>query len=145
MICDLNSQITNPKYKSRILLGLNMDQEELKQRTKEFAKRVIRLCQSLPKTFEAGAIGHQLFRSGTSVGANYRSALRGRSKAEFISKLSIVVEEADESLYWMELLVETAMVECHRLDPLMKETSELVAIFVATIKTLKGTGRLQVT
>ena len=77
-----------------------MNAEELKTRTKEFAKRIIRLCRSLPRSRESRLIGDQVFRSGTSVGANYRAACRGRSKAEFIAKLGVVLEEADESLYW---------------------------------------------
>ena len=95
-----------------------MDQEQLKRRTKEFAKRVINLCKRLPKTREGRHIGNQLFRSGTSVGANYRAACRARSKAEFIAKLGIVLEEADESLYWLEILAETQIMNADLLAPL---------------------------
>ena len=83
-----------------------MDEKELKQRTKRFSLRVIKLVGALPKTVEGRAIGNQLIRSGTAVGANYRAACRGRSKAEFIARLGVVEEEADESAFWMELLVE---------------------------------------
>ncbi len=114
-----------------------MDQEEMRNRTKEFAKRVINLCRQLPETREGRLIGNQIFRSGTSVGANYRAACRGRSKAEFIAKLGIVLEEADESLYWLEILSETKIVKANLLKSLMKEADELVGIFVASIKTAK--------
>jgi four helix bundle protein len=114
-----------------------VDQEEMKKRTKDFAKRVINLCRQLPETREGRLIGNQLFRSGTSVGANYRAACRGRSKAEFIAKLGVVLEEADESLYWLEILSETQIVKADLLEPLMEEASELVAIFVASLKTAK--------
>ena len=112
--------------------------EELRDRTKEFAKRIVRLCRCLPPTQEARLIGNQIFRSGTSVGANYRAACRGRSKADFINKLGIVLEEADETLYWLEILAETEIVKGDLLAPLMKECRELVAIFIASLNTAKG-------
>ncbi|MBD2182679.1 four helix bundle protein [Planktothrix sp. FACHB-1355] len=115
-----------------------MNREQMKTRTKEFAKRVINLCRKLPETREGQLIGNQLFRSGTSVGANYRAACRGRSRAEFIAKLGIVLEEADESLYWLEILAETEIVKPELLMSLMSETKELVAIFVASLNTAKG-------
>jgi four helix bundle protein len=115
-----------------------MNAEMLKKRTKEFAKRIICLCRNLPRTREGRLIGDQIFRSGTSVGANYRAACRGRSKAEFIAKMGIVLEEADETQYWLELIVETDMVKLPRLEPLMQESRELVAIFVASMNTAKG-------
>ncbi len=115
-----------------------MDKEMLKKRTKEFGKAVIHLCRQLPNTWEARTIANQLFRSATSVGANYRAACRGRSKADFISKLGIVLEEADESLYWLEILNETQIAKSDILAPLMKETDELVAIFVVSLNTAKG-------
>lgn len=114
-----------------------MDQEELKKRTKEFAKQVIDLCKQLPETREGRLVGNQLFRSGTSVGANYRAACRGRSKADFISKIGIVLEEADESLYWLEILFESDTVKHELVKPLMGEADELISIFVATLKTAK--------
>jgi four helix bundle protein len=114
-----------------------MDNRELAGRTKEFAKRVIKLCQGLPNTAAARRIGDQLFRSGTSVGANYRAARRARSKAEFVAKMGIVLEEADESLYWLELLAETGIVRAALLRDLAKEADELVAIFVTALNTAK--------
>jgi four helix bundle protein len=115
-----------------------VDQDELKRRTKRFAVRVIRLTQSLPKDKAAEVIGRQLLRCATSVGANYRSACRARSQADFISKMSIVEEEADESLYWMELLVEIKLVRPDLIADLMKEADELLSISVASIKTARS-------
>ena len=109
----------------------------MKRRTKEFAKRVINLCRQLPATREARLVGDQLFRSATSVGANYRAACRARSKAEFIAKMSIVLEEADESLYWMEILGETEIVKADLIAPLMREADELIAIFVSSLITAR--------
>ncbi|MCF7764184.1 MAG: four helix bundle protein [Verrucomicrobia bacterium] len=109
-----------------------MTESELKQRTKGFALRVIRLVDALPKSIEGRALGAQLIRSGTSVGANYRAACRGRSKAEFIAKLGIVVEEADESSYWMELIIEAGLLPKDRVEPLRQEACELTAIMVAS-------------
>jgi len=115
-----------------------MDAEELKRRTKQFGLRVIRLVEALPSTRTANVIGNQLLRAGTSVGANYRSACRGRSKADFISKVGIAIEEADESLYWMEMLIEAGIVSEKRLADLMKEADELVAILTASVKTARS-------
>lgn len=115
-----------------------MDREQMKIRTKNFAKRVINLCKKLPDTIEAQLIGTQLFRSGTSVGANYRAACREREQADFIAKIGIVLEETDESLYWLEILAETEIVKPDFLMSLMNEAKELVAIFVATIDTEEG-------
>jgi four helix bundle protein len=115
-----------------------MDSAEMKKRTKEFAKRVINLCRKLPRTGEGHLIRNQLFRAGTSVGSNYRAACRGRSRADFISKLGIVLEEADESLYWMEIIVETNIMKLLLLAPLMKEANELISIFVRSLRTAKA-------
>jgi len=109
----------------------------MKARTKRFALRVIRLIDSLPDSKASFVIGRQLLRSGTSVGANYRSACRGKSTADFLSKLSIVEEEADESVYWMELLVESDLVRESMLADLIDEANQIVAIIVAAIKTTK--------
>ena len=111
--------------------------DDLKKRTKSFALRIIRLVEALPKGRTAGVISRQLLRSGTSVGANYRSACRARSTAEFISRMGIVEEEADESLFWMELLIEAGIVTPEKLEPLVKEADELLAITVASINTAK--------
>ncbi len=118
-----------------------MDSDELKRRTKQFALRVIRLVESLPKGRTADVIGHQLLRSGTSVGANYRAACRAKSNADFISKMGIVEEEADESIYWMELLIESGILRIEKLESLMKEADELVAITVSSINTAKRRNR----
>ena len=109
-----------------------MNEEELKQRSKQFALRIVKLVGALPRTREAEVIGKQLLRSATSVGANYRAACRARSKADFISKIGIVEEEADESLYWLELIVEAGLLPASSVSDLMREADELVAIFVAT-------------
>jgi len=118
-----------------------MDKEVMKKRTKQFALRVIRLVESLPKGRTTEVLGRQLLRSGTSVGANYRSACRARSTADFISKMGIVEEEADESLFWMELLVESGIMKTVKLEPLLKEADELLAIAVSSIKTAKSRSR----
>ena len=115
-----------------------MNEEDLKKRTKQFGLRMIRLVEALPNTTTARTIGHQLMRSGMSVGANYRAACRGRSKADFIAKAGISLEEADECLYWMELLQEAGIVPAEQLKELTKEADELVAIFTASIKTARA-------
>jgi four helix bundle protein len=111
--------------------------EELKRRTKQFGLRIIRLYRALPRNGEAQVIGRQLLRSGTSVGANYRAVCRARSSAEFVSKLGVVVEEADESLYWLEMLLDSGTVAPNRLSALMKEADELISIFVAGRQTAR--------
>jgi four helix bundle protein len=115
-----------------------MNAEDLKTRTKQFGLRTIRLVEDLPATKTANVIGNQLLRSGTSVGANYRSACRARSKPDFISKASIALEEADESQYWMELLVDAGIVPANKLDGLAKEANEIVAILTASVKTARS-------
>jgi four helix bundle protein len=112
--------------------------DELRDRTKKFALRVIKLYRSLPNSGEAQVIGKQLLRSGTAIGANYRAACRARSRAEFISKLGVVVEEADESIYWIELLAESSAVSSNRLKDLEAEAHELTAIFTAARQTSKS-------
>ena len=121
--------------------GESMDKVEFKQRTKLFALRVIRLVESLPCTRTANTIGNQLIRSGTSVGANYRAACRARSNAEFIAKMGIVEEEADESMFWMELLMETGTVRKELLESLFKEANEIVAMVVSSIKSSRRNTR----
>jgi len=111
--------------------------EQLRNRTKEFALRIVRLFRALPRSPEAQIIGKQLLRAGTSVGANYRAACRSRSKAEFVAKLGVVVEEADESAYWLELLIETGTFKKEKLDGLLKEACELTALFNASRTTTK--------
>jgi len=119
-------------------MGNATNKEAIKLRTKQFALRIIQLVQSLPKNPTAAVIGRQLLRSGTSVGANYRSACRARSTADFISKMGIVEEEADESLFWMELLVENNLMSKEKLELLMQEADEILAITVSSIKTAKS-------
>jgi len=114
-----------------------MDQGQMKQRTKEFATRIVVFCRQLPETREGRLLGSQLFRSGTSVGANYRAACRGRSKAEFIAKLNVALEEADETLYWLELAAETGTASPEAVAPLGRDANELVAILVATLNTAR--------
>jgi len=114
-----------------------LDQTEMKKRTKEFAKEIIILCRKLPNNREGRLIGDQIFRSGTSTAANYRSACRARSKADFISKLSIVEEEADETLFWLEVIKEMNVFHYAKLDALMIENDEILAIVVASIRTAK--------
>ena len=109
----------------------------MKKRTKEFAKEIIKLCRKLPNNREGRLIGDQIFRSGTSVASNYRAACRARSKAEFISKLSIVEEEADETLFWLKIIDEMEILKKESLDSLMKESDEIIAIIVASIKTAR--------
>jgi len=111
--------------------------EQLRARTKEFAIRIVRLFKSLPKNDEARIIGKQLLRSATSVAANYRAVCRSRSKAEFISKMSVVVEEADETAFWLELLIETSIIPEVRLRDLLTEANELLAIFAASLWTAR--------
>lgn len=112
-----------------------MDQTELKTRTKKFALRILKLTAALPNSTEARVIRNQLSRSGTSVGANYRASCRARSRAEFISKIGNVIEEADESCYWMELIIEGDMLPEEKVAALLQEANELTAIMTASRKT----------
>jgi four helix bundle protein len=112
--------------------------EQLRSRTKQFAIRIIRLFRALPRAEEARIVGRQLLRSGTSVAANYRATGRARSKTEFIAKMGVVVEEADETVFWLELLVEADIVPETKLRDLLKEANELLAIFAASQRTAKG-------
>jgi four helix bundle protein len=121
-----------PDFKLESKIGKGMNEAELKQRTKQFSLRVMKLVAALPKSVEGKAIGNQLVRCGTSVGANYRAACRGRSKSEFIAKLGTVEEEADESAFWMELIIEGGLLDKKRVEPLLQEANELVAIIVAS-------------
>jgi four helix bundle protein len=111
-----------------------MTTDELKARTKEFALRVIRLVDVLPNSVKGRAIANQIMRSATSVAANYRAACRARSRAEFIAKIGFVEEEADETAFWLELIVESGIHSNEQIDPLLKEAGELVAIMAASRK-----------
>ena len=118
-----------------------MNPQELKERTKRFALRVIQLLEALPKCQAGNVISGQLLRSATSVGANYRAACRARSRADFISKMGIVEEEADETIYWLELLVESGLIKREAIENLIKEANELTAIFTAACKSAKAKKR----
>ena len=111
--------------------------KDLKDRTKKFAVSIIRFIRTLPKNDEGYILGKQLLRSGTSVGANYRSACKGKSTADFINKITIVEEEADECCYWLELIIEAEIVSKGFVDPILKEANELTAIFTAAGRTAK--------
>ena len=115
-----------------------MTELEMKRRTKAFAVRVIKLAGSVSNDFVGRRLGDQLLRCGTSVAANYRAACHARSKADFVNKLGIAEEEADESVLWMELLIEAGLVSQKRLGKLLSEANELTAILVASRKTSKG-------
>lgn len=114
-----------------------MNPEELKARTRQFALRVIHLAESMPRGRTTDVLSRQLLRSATSVGANYRAACRARSRADFISKITVAEEEADESLYWLELISDSETIKADRLAGLIKEADELTAILTAAGKTAK--------
>lgn len=115
-----------------------MASEELKTRTRAFALRTIRLCESLPKGRTSDVVARQLLRCATSVGANYRAACRAKSKADFIAKMGIVEEECDECMYWMEILIESELVGERRLAGLMQEANEILSIVISSIKTARS-------
>jgi four helix bundle protein len=115
-----------------------MNETEMKQRTKQFALRVLTLADALAKTRSGNAIGGQIVRSGTSVAANYRALCRAKSRADFINKTSIVEEEADESCFWLELLVDAGLLGSRQVQPLLQEANEITAILVASRKTAAG-------
>ncbi len=112
----------------------------LRDRTKKFALRVMKLVEKIPRNRAGNVIAYQLMKSASSVGANYRSAQRGRSKAEFQAKLGIVEEESDESAYWLELLMESGMFTPEQLEPLHREANEITAMVVASINTSRDSG-----
>ena len=114
-----------------------MKQNDLQFRTKKFALRIIQLIENLPKSRTSDVIGKQLLRSGTSVGANYRSACRARSTADFIAKMGIVEEETDESIFWMELLIESGIFQSSDIEALKQEADEILAMTVSSIKTAR--------
>jgi len=114
-----------------------MDKSELKQRTKAFGLRVLKLVRNLPGDVPGKVVAHQLTRSALSVGANYRSACRARSRAEFLSKLGIVLEEADESCHWLEIIIDDCMLPKSKITALLKEGNELTAIFFTATSTVR--------
>ena len=111
-----------------------MNEEESKNRTKNFALRILKLIDALPNTVAGRTVAGQLARSGTSVAANYRAACRGKSKADFIAKLGIVEEEADESQFWLEIIMDSEMLKTALVEPLRQEAGEIVAIMVSSRK-----------
>jgi len=115
-----------------------MDSDKLKKRTKEFALRIIKLVNALPKNPTGRVIGGQLLRAGTSVGANYRAACKAKSKVDFIYKINVVEEEADECAFWLELIIATGLMPEKKILSLLKEANELTAIFTATGRTAKS-------
>ncbi len=115
-----------------------MNEKEFKDRTKKLGLRVIRLVEALPKGQVSEIIGKQILRSATSVGANYRAACRAKSPADILNKLKIVEEEADETLYWLEIIVEAELIPEARVKDLMTETDEIIAMIVVSIKTLRA-------
>ena len=115
-----------------------MEPEEFKQRTRTFALRVVRLVGALPNSRTARVLGQQLLRCGTSVGANYRSACRARSRADFIAKMGIVEEECDESLYWVGLLIESGDLRADLVQHLIQEANEILSMVVASINTARA-------
>ena len=122
---------------------MNDNKNDLRERTTEFALRIVRMYKSLPKTTEAQILGKQALRSGTSVGAQFRESQRAKSDADFINKLESVLQEADETAFWLELLVRAEIVPAKRLEALRKETDELIAILVTIVtKVKKRIGKL---
>ena len=117
--------------------GKAMTAEIMKDRTKKFAKQIILLCRKLPKNREGNLIGNQIFRSGTSVASNYRAACRGRSKAEFIAKMGIVEEEADETIFWLEVIEEVEILKNDSISSLMQKCNEILSIVVSSINTAR--------
>ncbi len=137
---DFKCQIADLEYgfrSSGFKRGIDMNSDEMRARTKDFALRVIRLVTALPEGRVADILGRQLLRSGTSVGANYREALRGSSRKQFIYSTEIALREADETLYWLELIAAAEIMPAPRLSEIMRECRELVAILAATVRTSK--------
>jgi four helix bundle protein len=120
------------------LKAASVNADELRSRTRHFAVRIVKLFRSLPRTTDAQVLGKQLMRCGTSVAANYRAACRGRSRPEFIAKLGVVAEEADETVFWLEMLVDCGIVPEKLVTELLKEARELCAIFSASQHTARS-------
>ena len=141
MIADRGLRIADRQKKAAGVADAVMSTEDFRKRTFQFGIRVIRLVQALPKSDVGRVIGNQLLRSGTAVGANYRAAVRARSRAEFIAKMGIVEEECDESLYWLEMVAELQMLPSGRLSDLKGEGIEFLSIVVASIRTARGNAK----
>src|SRR6266700_2228548 len=138
MIEDRGLRIADRKKQSARVADAVMSTEDFRRRTFQFGIRVIRLTESLLNTDAARVIGKQLLRSGTAVGANYRAAARARSRADFIAKMGVVEEECDESLYWLDLLIQLQLVSETRSKALRGEANEVLSIVVASIRTARG-------
>lgn len=120
-----------------LIKEINMDEKIFKARTKKLAVAIIKLVEKLPRSLASDIISRQVLRSGTSIGANYRAACRAKSTADMINKMKIVEEESDETQYWLEILVEAGLVPQDQITDLYKETGEILAMTVASIKTLR--------
>jgi four helix bundle protein len=119
----------------------SVNADDLRRRTKIFALRIIKLVESLPSGRVSDVVGRQLVKCGTSVGANYRAACRAKSRADFIAKMGIVEEEPDESIFWMEVLIESGLMRKELVVDLMEEANQLVSIFVSSINTARRNKR----
>jgi four helix bundle protein len=144
MIADRGTRNAERKNKSARVADAVMSTADFRKRTFQFGIRIIRLMQALPKTDASRVIGNQLLRAGTAVGANYRASARARSRADFIAKMGIVEEECDESLYWLEMLVEIGLINADRSKELRVEGNEILAIVVASIRTARGNAKQSV-
>jgi four helix bundle protein len=144
MIADRGLRIAERKAESLRIADGVMSAEDFRKRTFQLGIRIVRLVEALPKTDPARVIGRQLLRSGTAVGANYRAAARARSRAEFVAKMGIVEEECDETLYWLDLLIELQLVSHSRLQDLRSEANEILSIVVASIRTARRNAKRQV-
>jgi four helix bundle protein len=118
-----------------------MNEIEMKQRTKQFTLRVLKLADAIPKSRSGNTVANQLVRSGSSVGANYRALCRAKSRADFVHKTAVIEEEADESCFWLEIIIEAGLLSASRVQPLLIEANELTAIIVATRKTASANAR----
>ena len=134
---DYNRELRTTNYELRKERLAMSGDPDLRNRTQQLSLRIIHLVESLPASDVGRVIGRQLLRCGTSVGANYRAAKRAKSRADMLNKLKIVEEEADETLYWLELLVKAEIIPVAKLEPLMKEVEEILAMTVSSIKTMR--------
>lgn len=141
MIADRGLRSAERRKEGSRVADAVMSTDDFRKRTFQFGIRIVRLVQALPKSDVARVIGNQLLRSGTAVGANYRAAARARSRAEFIAKMGIVEEECDESLYWLEMLIELDLMAASKLSDLKREAGEILSIVVASIRTARGNAK----
>ena len=144
MIADRGLRSVEKKEESARVADSVMSTDDFRQRTFRFGVRIVRLVQTLTKNDLGRLIGNQLLRSGTAVGANYRAAARARSRADFIAKMGIVEEECDETLYWLEMLVELQLINADRSNELRTEGNEILALVVASVRTARGNAKQRV-